>query len=87
MGALWAYCEYGTVRVAGHPQNAQACLQGDKTLQTVRFATCGCVTHWEPLKPEPGALHGVDLRNLDPKILAPVQVRRLDGADTWKFLD
>lgn len=87
LSALWAYYEFGTVRIAGHPESTQEYIQGDKTLRTVRCATCGCVTHWEPLKPEPGARHGVNLRNFDPKILESVQVRHFDGADTWTFLD
>lgn len=83
VGGLWAYYELGTVR----PERTHEYIQGDRTLRTVRCATCGCVTHWEPLAPEPGTRHGVNLRNFDPKILESVRVRRLDGADTWKFLD
>ena len=87
LSALWAYYEFGTVRISGHPEGTQAYIQGDRTLKTVRCATCGCITHWEPLQPEPGARHGVNLRNFDPQILASVQIRRFDGADTWTFLD
>ena len=49
--------------------------------------TCGCVTHWEPLQPTPGAKHGVNLGNFDPELIASVRVRRFDGANTWKFFD
>lgn len=87
LGALWAYYEFGTVRVSGHPEHTQAYIQGDRTLRTVRCATCGCATHWEPLNPEPGARHGVNLRNFDPRLLERVRIRRFDGADTWTFLD
>lgn len=87
LGALWAYYAFGTVRIAGHPANTQEYIQGDQTLRTVRCATCGCTTHWEPLKPEPGAHHGVNLRNFDPALLASVAVHRFDGADTRTFLD
>ena len=87
LGALWAYYEFGTVRITGHPENTQQYIQGDRTLSTVRCATCGCVTHWEPVPPEPGKHHGVNLRNFDPKVLASVRIRRFDGADTWTFLD
>jgi hypothetical protein len=87
LGALWAYYEFGTVRITGHPGNTQKYIQGDKTLATVRCATCGCVTHWEPLPAEPGKRHGVNLRNFDPSVLVSVRIRRLDGADTWKFFD
>jgi hypothetical protein len=30
---------------------------------------------------------GVNFRNFDPRIVETIRVRRLDGADTWKFLD
>jgi len=87
LGAVWAYYEFGTVRITGHPENTQEYVQGDRTLATVRCATCGCVTHWEPLPREPGKHHGVNLRNFDPKVLESVRVRHFDGADTWTFLD
>jgi len=87
LAGIWAYYEFGTVRITGHPESTQDYVQGDKTLRTIRCATCGCVTHWEPLPPEPGARHGVNLRNFDPRILESVKVRRFDGADTWRFLD
>jgi hypothetical protein len=31
--------------------------------------------------------HGVNPNNFDPALLAQVNVRRFDGADTWTFLD
>ena len=87
LAGLWAYYEFGTARIVGHPEHTQAYVQGDRTFRTIRCTTCGCVTHWEPIPPEPGARHGVNLRNFDSKILESVRVRRFDGADTWKFLD
>lgn len=87
LGALWAYYEFGTVRIGGHPEHTQEYVQGDRTLRTARCKTCGCVTHWEPLAPAPGARHGVNLRNFAPELVASVPVRRFDGADTWTFLD
>jgi hypothetical protein len=44
-------------------------------------------THWEPLVPNSDNRHGVNLNNFDPALLASVNVRRFDGADTWTFLD
>lgn len=87
LGALWAYYEFGSVRIEGHPQHTQEYVQGDRTLRTVRCRTCGVATHWEPLEPKPGARHGVNLNNFEPALQAAVRVRRLDGADTWTFLD
>jgi hypothetical protein len=87
LGGIWAYYEFGTVQISGHPENTQEYIQGDKTLRTMRCKTCGCITHWEPLNAEPGARHGVNLRNFGSAVMDDVQIRRFDGADTWQFLD
>jgi hypothetical protein len=81
------YYEFGTVLVQGHPENTEEYVWGDRTLRNIRCKTCGIVTHWEPLDPKPGARHGVNLRNFDPKLLESVPVRRFDGAETWTFLE
>ena len=86
-GGIWAYYPFGTVSVQGHPENTESYIWGDRTLRNVRCKICGIVTHWEPLEPEPGARHGVNLRNFEPALLESVVIRRFDGADTWKFLD
>src|SRR3546814_20511005 len=69
------------------PENTEGYVWGDRTLRNVRCKTCGIITHWEPLESEPGARHGVNLRNFDPGLLESVVVRRFDGAATWTFLD
>lgn len=86
-GAICAYYEFGTVAVQGHPENTECYVWGDRTLRNVRCKTCGILTHWEPLDAEPGARHGVNLRNFEPKLLDSVVVRHFDGAETWEFLD
>ena len=69
------------------PEAAAAYIWGDRTLRTIHCKTCGCVTHWEPLPPTPGARHGVNLGNFDPELIASVRIRRFDGANTWIFID
>jgi hypothetical protein len=86
-GGTWAYYEFGTVLIEGHPDQTAEYIQGDRTLRTIRCRTCGIVTHWEPLEPQPGARHGVNLNNFEPRLLESVPVRRFDGADTWAYLD
>lgn len=86
-GAIFAYYAFGTVVVRGHPEHTEAYVWGDRTLRNLRCKTCGVFTHWEPLDAEPGARHGVNLRNFDPQLLAAVPVRRFDGAETWTFID
>src|SRR3546814_14448933 len=54
-GGIWAYYEFGTVSIQGHPENTEGYVWGDRTLRNVRCKTCGIITHWEPLESEPGA--------------------------------
>ena len=86
-GGIWAYYEFGSVSVQGHPENTESYVWGDRSLKTIRCKTCGIVTHWEPIDAVAGARHGVNLRNFEPGLLETVVVRRFDGADTWKFLE
>lgn len=87
VGALWVYYKDGSVTIAGHPENTDAYIWGDRTLRTVRCRHCGCVTHWEPLDPGPDAHMAVNARNFGPDELGDVRIRRFDGALTWKYLD
>ena len=86
-GTLWAYYKWSDVRVAGAPGATRGYCWGDKSLRFVRCATCGCVTHWEPIRPTPSSRMGVNARNFEPGALGSVRIRRLDGASTWKYLD
>ena len=55
-----------------------------------RCATCGCVTHYERTckRPDGSDTAAVNMRNIDdPRIVAEVPIRLLDGASTWKVLD
>ena len=87
IGGPWVYFPFGSVRIDGHPESTTAYVQGDRVLRTIRCATCGCVTHWEPIPPTEGTRHGVNLACFDPALIASVRTRRFDGADTWTFLD
>ncbi len=87
LAATWAYFPFGTVQVEGHPQNTQEYVQGDRMLRTIHCATCGCVTHWEPVDPEAHPKHGVNMNNFPPQLIDGVRIRRIDGADTWQYLD
>ena len=86
-GTLWAYYPVAQVKVSAAPGATQAYVWGDKSLEFVRCATCGCITHWQPIGPVPGSRMGVNARNFDPGAVLGVRVRTLDGANTWRFLD
>lgn len=87
VAGIWAYFEFGSVKIQGHPEATVDYIWGDRSLRTIRCGTCGCVTHWEPLEPTAGARHGVNLRNFDPALIADTRIRKFDGADTWAFVD
>lgn len=87
LGGLWAYYEFGTVVIEGHPEQTEAYIWGDRTLRTIRCKTCGVATHWEPLDGPAGARHGVNISNFEPALVQTVTVRHFDGAQTWTFLD
>src|SRR3546814_8445410 len=63
-GGIWAYYEFGTVSVQGHPGNTEDYIWGDRTLRNVRCKTCGIVTHWEPLEPRRSEEHTSELQSL-----------------------
>jgi hypothetical protein len=83
LGGLWCYFPPAEVRVAGATATY---VWGDKSLATHRCTVCGCITHWSPLDPKLDRM-GVNARLMDPAIVAAARIRRIDGADTWQFLD
>jgi uncharacterized protein YndB with AHSA1/START domain len=83
LGGLWSYYSPSKVRVIGATTTYR---WGDNTLDTHRCTTCGCVTHWSPLDPSSDRM-GVNARLMDPAIVTAARVRRIDGADTWAWLD
>jgi hypothetical protein len=86
-GTLWAYYKASEVRVrAAHGATEKYCW-GDKSLRFVRCGACGCITHWERVRPKKTGRMGVNARNFAPSSIESVRIRRLDGASTWKFLD
>lgn len=87
LGTLWAYYPIAQVRVLGETTTYR---WGDKTIDFHRCATCGCATHWSlvapAIAPEDNRF-GVNARLMPRAVIEGVRIRRLDGADTWKFLD
>jgi hypothetical protein len=87
LGALWAYYPASQVHIEAAPGATDGYVWGDRTLRFVRCKSCGCVTHWEPLRRRPGSKMGVNVRNFDPQEIGNARIRLLDGASTWKYLD
>lgn len=86
-GALWAQYEPGAVTVDAVPGALGAYIWGARTLRTISCKTCGSATHWESLEQQQHGRMAVNLNNFDPRLVAAVQIRRFDGADSWTFID
>ena len=86
-GTLWAYYRARDVHIVGGAGATHGYSWGRQSLRFVRCGRCGCVTHWEHVRPTAKSYMGVNARNFDPAALGPVRIRLLDGADTWKYLD
>lgn len=84
--ALWAFYAEDAVRIDGDPAQTEDYIWGEKSLRTVRCKSCGCVTHWTSLKPGDAGRMGVNMANFEPDLVAALEVRRFDGADTWEYL-
>jgi hypothetical protein len=85
-GGLWGYYEPSRVKITARRGALDRYVWGDRCLSLCRCATCGCVTHWLPIKGD-GNRMGVNFRNFDPHAIESIRIRRFDGAETWKFLD
>jgi hypothetical protein len=83
-GVLWAYYLPEQVRIGGSATDIY--MWDDKSIEFHRCRNCGCVTHWAAVDKSRDRM-GVNARLMAPDVLAKARVRRLDGADTGKYLD
>ena len=86
LGPLWAYYHPDQVRLTGATVGYARTDLGEPAILAFHHCpTCGCVTHWASLTPHDRM--GVNARLMRPQVVAAARVRRLDGADTWTYLD
>jgi len=83
-GALWAYYSPKQVRLVQPAGATDSYAWGDRTIDFHRCKTCGCVTHWAAKDPHLDRM-GVNARLMDPEVLRPLRIRKLDGAVTGKY--
>jgi hypothetical protein len=85
-GVLWAYYSPKQVRVAAGADKTDIYMWDDRSIEFHRCKVCGCVSHWAPVDKSLDRM-GVNARLMAPEVLAKARVRRLDGANTGKYLD
>jgi hypothetical protein len=84
-GALWAYYVPDEVTIRVNAGSTEAYVWGDRSIEFHRCDQCGCITHWSPVDRKAQRM-AVNARLLDPVILRSLRIRKLDGADTFRYL-
>jgi hypothetical protein len=85
-GVLWAYYSLAEVRLVPADAPTDVYMWDDRTIQFHRCRTCGCVSHWSPVDRGRDRM-AVNARLMAPDVLAQARVRRLDGANTERYVD
>lgn len=85
--ALWAHSECENIRVNYAKEDTIAYVWGDKALSTHSCSNCGCTTHWEPIQPADFNRMAVNFNLCSAEDRKGLRIRKLDGADTWEYLD
>ncbi len=78
-GILWSYYRPEDVRIESVEGATVPYIWGDRCLALHHCSTCGCITHWQNLMPDPERM-GVNALLLDVFDRDAVEVRKIDGA-------
>jgi hypothetical protein len=84
-GVLWAYYSPRDVTIVATEGATDTYLWGNRSIRFHRCKICGCVTHWAAVDPKSNRM-GINARLMDPAILRPLRIRKLDGAVTFEYL-
>jgi hypothetical protein len=82
-GTLWAYYSPKAVRI-DEAVPTHTYIWGDRMLTLHRCADCGCVSHWSPVDPTYDRM-GINVRLLEPAILAAARIKHVDGASSGGY--
>ncbi len=87
IGALWAHVSHKNVLIDCAENATIAYVQGDKLLAVHTCKSCGCTTHWETLFPDEHPTMAVNFRMCTIDEQSKYEIRKLDGADSWTYLN
>lgn len=82
-----AYFPPSKIKIIALPEILQRYAWGDKNINFIRCAHCGCLSHWESFDSRPMDKMGVNARLFIKLDIQNIRIRHFDGAKTWKFLD
>ncbi len=85
-GCLWTYASWKTVHLACPRGVLARYVWGGGRLAFHHCKTCGCVTHHARADRKPSSTVAVNARLLEPRALAALRVRHVDGASSGKTL-
>jgi hypothetical protein len=84
-GALWAYYSPQDVKITADPGATDIYRWSGRSIEFHRCKTCGCITHWAAADSNSGRM-AINARLMDPAVLRPLRIRKLDGAVTLKYM-
>jgi hypothetical protein len=85
-GVLWAYYSPALVHITPPSGATDVYMWDDRSIEFHRCKTCGCVAYWSSVDKTRDRM-GVNARLMDLQVLAAARIRKLDGANTEKYLD
>ena len=86
-GVLWAYCNAEEVRFGAASTPTDSYAWNGRNVDFDRCATCGYGTRWLPRDVTTKRRRWVNARLLPPLVLYAAHRRRLDEANTKRYLD
>ncbi|SON52916.1 GFA family protein [Vibrio tapetis] len=87
LGAIWGHLTEQEVQITVGDAPLKSYSHGDNMIRFHHCSECGCQTHYSCVESGPDARLSVNYRMFDPTMLEQTQVRQLDGADTWQFIE
>ncbi len=89
LGVIWGHGAEGDFDLKMATGATEHYIWGDKNIAFHRCRNCGCTTHWQCLESADRHISrmAVNMRLAEPAQIADINVRHLDGADTWEYLD
>lgn len=86
IGALWAYYKANEVEIIIRDNPTKVYLWDKKEIELHHCPNCGCTTHYCSIGEDAEKQTVLNVRMAELKVTENIQVRKFDGADTWKFV-